>query len=111
MDVPGLTDADTISIHTPAKGVTPCRLSLQIVYIHFNPHPREGGDRPAVRRPVQRTDFNPHPREGGDDRLEGRDKIQLHFNPHPREGGDCAECGTRLVVMVISIHTPAKGVT
>ena len=89
MDVPGLTDADTISIHTPAKGVTHCKFSLQIVYIHFNPHPREGGDRHAVRRPLQRTDFN----------------------PHPREGGDCAECGTRLVVMVISIHTPAKGVT
>ena len=34
----------TISIHTPAKGVT-CKLHRnQPMFLYFNPHPREGGD-------------------------------------------------------------------
>ena len=33
-----------------------------------------------------------------------------HFNPHPREGGD-ALVFTKPLIIIISIHTPAKGVT
>ena len=33
-----------ISIHTPAKGVTPGAKRPTHLHLHFNPHPREGGD-------------------------------------------------------------------
>ena len=35
---------DTISIHTPAKGVTLSASKSRIREIHFNPHSREGSD-------------------------------------------------------------------
>ena len=34
-----------------------------------------------------------------------------YFNPHPREGGDLWHPEYGLMRTVISIHTPAKGVT
>ena len=79
-----------ISIHTPARGVTSsashnCRESS-----HFNPHTREGCDRPAREDPLPQRDFNPHTREGCD-AAPSRVSMLLstNFNPHTREGCDC----------------------
>ena len=56
--------------------------------LNFNPHSREGSDRLTAISLAVRQDFNPHSREGSD---------QLHFQ--------------NTLVLLISIHTPAKGVT
>ena len=55
--------------------------------------------------------FNPHPREGGDIWVKKLTRTAIHFNPHPREGGDGFFAILFLLFRVISIHTPAKGVT
>ncbi len=55
-------------------------------------------------------DFNPHTREGCDNGEEGLCQDDIDFNPHTREGCDVKtvmEAG----IEIISIHTPAKGVT
>ena len=76
---------ESISILTPAKGVTPrCDRGGRRV-IHFNSHPRERGDIPA--------------------------DVITHFNSHPREGGDFSNIDHAIPVGDISIPTPAKGVT
>ncbi len=40
----GYTQVACISIHTPAKGVTPVALYVLLVIRNFNPHSREGSD-------------------------------------------------------------------
>ena len=77
-----------ISIHTPVKGVT--------------------RGVPLRRRP--RSNFNPHTREGCDERSRSGGGIRGDFNPHTREGCDVERCLEDLDVL-ISIHTPVKGVT
>ena len=57
-------------------------------FAHFNPRPREEGDRGRKVRTFYLCDFNPRPREEGDDWtcLNGVDEDD--FNPRPREEGD-----------------------
>ena len=59
----------------------------------------------------QSVNFNPHSREGSD-----LDKsiiicFKFYFNPHSREGSDSAARSSSDKINLISIHTPAKGVT
>ena len=77
-----------ISIHTPAKGVTKNLFQGTVYTDYFNPHSREGSDGIMSIHLLQYSHFNPHSREGSDEILQGSNN------------GD-----------VISIHTPAKGVT
>ena len=78
----------SISIHTPAKGVTPILSLPHRFCFHFNPHSREGSDTMCNKILSEVYDFNPHSREGSDSDIEEH----LDFT-------------------TISIHTPAKGVT
>ena len=55
---------------------------------HFNPRPREEGDRGRLSVENQYKDFNPRPREEGDDTENGPKSIGIYFNPRPREEGD-----------------------
>ena len=55
-------------------------------------------------------DFNPHSREGSDAVLPAIPAGTDYFNPHSREGSD-KRAGAGVTLGVISIHTPAKGVT
>ena len=56
------------------------------------------------------TYFNPHSREGSDDIQAAVYQEVVNFNPHSREGSD-AKAILPDVIIMISIHTPAKGVT
>ena len=55
-------------------------------------------------------DFNPHSREGSDSRCNLRHITDRYFNPHSREGSDLCQF-LDAVHRIISIHTPARGVT
>ena len=99
-----------ISIHTPAKGVTLKKDIRDELMFHFNPHSREGSDQIAKRVAHVQHNFNPHSREGSDD-PSFTFKISLMISIHtPAKGVTSIEmllsCGSH-----ISIHTPAKGVT
>ena len=81
-------DGITISIHTPAQGVTYLHDTFQVVSTYFNPHSRTGSDG-----------------------LTGRSLfVRLNFNPHSRTGSDCTSF-ILVFIARISIHTPAQGVT
>ena len=77
---------------------------------HFNPHSREGSDGGMVLLRELGTYFNPHSREGSDDIQAAVYQEVVNFNPHSREGSD-AKAILPDVIIMISIHTPAKGVT
>ena len=56
-----------ISIHTPAKGVTWCRVDWKVRWTkYFNPHSREGSDNKCIIVLFVNKNFNPHSREGSD---------------------------------------------
>ena len=99
-----------ISIHTPAKGVTLLSRRLKTWRVNFNPHSREGSDRPVVDFFAPYSISIHTPAKGVTGIL--RTLIQRHpnFNPHSREGSDWAWAWCR-TWNTISIHTPAKGVT
>ena len=79
----------TISILTPAWGVTTAV--------------RE--DAPTCRN------FNSHPRVGGDGCGNHATAIWIYFNSHPRVGGDLLNASEGKPLLIISILTPAWGVT
>ena len=101
---------DRISIHTPAKGVTWWSCNTFGTSGHFNPHSREGSDEIVRVYKIKRMDFNPHSREGSDQRAGSWLQAEIYFNPHSREGSDLW-LRHHIVILQISIHTPAKGVT
>ena len=78
----------TISIHTPAKGVTRHLVSPEPVYGISIHTPAKGVTNLLPMQPIPQKNFNPHPREGGDGFVEYLQTLRD-----------------------ISIHTPAKGVT
>ena len=54
--------------------------------------------------------FNPHSRKGSDLFLTDWLTVTIYFNPHSRKGSD--RCIAILsCILLISIHTPARGVT
>ena len=57
---------NTVSIHTPTKGVTPFALPLQGVRLCFNPHTHEGCDKVFMSASSTIASFNPHTHEGCD---------------------------------------------
>ena len=77
--------------------------------MHFNPRPREGGDRRVRAGPQKGKDFNPRPREGGDIDYGDPEDFYKYFNPRPREGGDALRGAVGLGAADISIHAPREG--
>ena len=99
-----------ISIHTPVKGVTRRARRDRTRSPYFNPHTREGCDYSSRGSRTLRGDFNPHTREGCDSPPLLDESARHNFNPHTREG--CDEDGLGFDErLLISIHTPVKGVT
>ena len=56
------------------------------------------------------ANFNPHSHEGSDDEYTCERLLAKDFNPHSHEGSDRHQC-LCLEFLLISIHTPTKGVT
>ncbi len=56
----------SISIHTPAKGVTDGKPIKHLICNDFNPHSREGSDAGSQNANAAFYNFNPHSREGSD---------------------------------------------
>ena len=78
----------SVSIHTPAWGVT---------------YPR------AINS-VHNNGFNPHSRVGSDGVRYFKRTIKQRFNPHSRVGSDIF-INSLNFISYVSIHTPAWGVT
>ena len=100
-----------ISIHTPAWGVTGKHASSRVYRRNFNPHSRVGSDHSENANSNLTTYFNPHSRVGSDATYATIDNLNTHFNPHSRVGSDVRPPGAAGVTDLISIHTPAWGVT
>ena len=123
----------TISIHTPAKGVTNIFDKRRFFGNYFNPHSREGSDRYEGLSSRRRGKFQSTlPRRewrlficiySSQSRFQStlprREWLSpytltvltnLYFNPHSREGSDVKKEPDKKAKL-ISIHTPAKGVT
>ena len=99
-----------VSIHTPTKGVTGWSWVMSMSLLCFNPHTHEGCDLFRVKGITRLFCFNPHTHEGCDVHI-GRKKTGCRsFNPHTHEGCDASN---RLIIteVMVSIHTPTKGVT
>ena len=77
-----------ISIHALVKRATVRRLYHRLWFCHFNPRPREEGDRRKGSRLPFYNNFNPRPREEGDWATMHPKQIISNFNPRPREEGD-----------------------
>ena len=98
----------------------------------FNPHSRKGSDMYSIVTNMRhklfqstlpqgewhswasnrknRSYFNPHSRKGSDRKQTKNNQRQFYFNPHSRKGSD--GFGDKpIAVFIISIHTPARGVT
>ena len=110
----------------------PLRLSPRL-YPYFNPHSRKGSDKQLAWCKPQFKHFNPHSRKGSDSIHFYFIYVRQYFNPHSRKGSDfdgsflpdhpslfqstlpqgewpwfhIQDCRS----IVISIHTPARGVT
>ena len=99
-----------VSIHTPTKGVTlqPRNSGLQLLFQSTHPR-RVWRQRPW--EPPASSGFNPHTHEGCDDTLQ----MVVHRVPkfqstHPRRVWQGIVLRF-LLITVVSIHTPTKGVT
>ena len=79
----------TISIHTPTRGVTE-RLDCNL---------------------MQTKNFNPHSHKGSDTFQLSQNIFLCYFNPHSHKGSDKVSPDKGVLVPVISIHTPTRGVT
>ena len=80
-------------------------------FCDFNPHSRKGSDRYLDRFWREEIDFNPHSRKGSDADGDSGCAGVRDFNPHSRKGSDGRELAEFRIWLLISIHTPAKGVT
>ena len=121
-----------ISIHTPARGVTAEEMTRLILILNFNPHSRKGSDITVVPTPLTAPNFNPHSRKGSDVISDSSSIITFDFNPHSRKGSDVSYSRKNYFCnhfnphsrkgsdrqlrqtwppCMISIHTPARGVT
>ena len=122
----------SISIHTPAKGVTYDMFANILYHLHFNPHSREGSDQRtsirffpdiiSIHTPAKgvthinkifpaRFIISIHtPAKGVTSVCTHKCLMLYYFNPHSREGSD-NDCPVFFFSKSISIHTPAKGVT
>ena len=77
---------------------------------NFNPHSHNGSDTIGFRVVVPRYYFNPHSHKGSDYANATKFLLINDFNPHSHKGSDAV--GTEnLWKLVISIHTPTRGVT
>ncbi len=79
---------NTISIHTPTKGVTTLPGAEPPRIINFNPHSHEGSD--GDGSPIQAIEMiSIHtPTKGVTPLLIVIGKISTDFNPHSHEGSD-----------------------
>ena len=103
-------DCEHVSIHTPAWGVTFCSSQSSGESPCFNPHSRMGSDVLLNFLTGNVSCFNPHSRMGSDRGNTVSRRTRQRFNPHSRMGSDFPSFKA-VVVVIVSIHTPAWGVT
>ena len=79
----------TISIHTPARGVTKTRFICTTYPNHFNPHSRTGSDLNSMYISESVVLISIHTPARGVTCSAGRTHFQAsYFNPHSRTGSD-----------------------
>jgi len=77
----------------------------------FNPHSRKGSDvYMGGYAAGEHEGFNPHSRKGSDIYDNAASLKDRGFNPHSRKGSDIEKSSFDFV-KIVSIHTPARGVT
>ena len=99
-----------ISIHAPARGATCCwirKCPSHTISIHA---PARGATHVHLLFIPDQPYFNPRSREGSDFFFCLKRYILFNFNPRSREGSDfCIQCS--FILLLISIHAPARGAT
>ena len=122
----------TISIHTPARGVTQdgrsiverlckfqstlpqgewlCFPCLVLIHQDFNPHSRKGSDPVPLLTKAVMSLFQSTLPQGEWRAYDQCLHPSRNFNPHSRKGSDNIR-RTPSFYITISIHTPARGVT
>ena len=99
-----------ISIHTPARGVTLYSINPVHHLSLFQSTLPQGEWLPGNVIYSGGFNFNPHSRKGSDSgNFLNMSKI-FYFNPHSRKGSDFG-ITVIAITKIISIHTPARGVT
>ena len=101
---------NTISIHTPTKGVTYMGYGVTMSFYNFNPHSHEGSDQKTDRKNKVLNYFNPHSHEGSDIQAT-QNTIHYIISIHTPTKGVTVQNIVQFVHYIISIHTPTKGVT
>ena len=105
-----INTVQTISIHTPTRGVTLLNQYPGLYENDFNPHSHKGSDN-GFRWSWRLLVISIHtPTRGVTQEVADMADKPIDFNPHSHKGSDkeCVELGSNLT---ISIHTPTRGVT
>ncbi len=88
-----------------------CQSRFCPLFYCFNPRPRAGGDSRARSAFQNSCCFNPRPRAGGDDTVLSTRTNSQGFQSTPPRGGRQPIARPRLMLVVVSIHAPARGAT
>ena len=78
---------------------------------YFNPHSRKGSDGYPIRGGISLRYFNPHSRKGSDDFETRRGNYCIVISIHTPARGVTIDGKYIFALANISIHTPARGVT
>ena len=106
-----VNSSSEVSIHAPARGATHGSLPTAVGDVSFNPRPRAGGDHEGNGQHPRVEMFQSTPPRGGRlDKRPGVSKLQ-RFQSTPPRGGRLTISAWFLLMVVVSIHAPARGAT
>ena len=84
-----MVSPNTISIHTPTKGVTGQYMDMESRIKYFNPHSHEGSDEYIAKKSDSSQGISIHtPTKGVTNPKGAPGRDQENFNPHSHEGSD-----------------------
>ncbi len=99
-----------ISIHAPARGATTSTWRFPLTAWNFNPRSRKGSDVPPAQGLRYVRYFNPRSRKGSDARLL-RHRLLILISIHAPARGATTSYSDTFIFLTISIHAPARGAT
>ena len=101
----------SISIHTPARGVTQQRQLHFCAFVYFNPHSRKGSDELTCQFRVMQSVFQSTLPQGEWQKRIKKAVCSLAISIHTPARGVTPWASHPQTPLGISIHTPTRGVT
>src|SRR5262249_38749707 len=99
-----------VSIHAPAKGATPKPVFASTQGRRFDPRAREGRDSTVESKLLASPFRSTRPRRARPSDRSAPDRSALFRSTRPRRAR-LARNGGDILIIVVSIHAPAKGAT